>query len=92
MSCVSLPCDAGTTVVGASAAAQGADDVDLTVWLKRNRQIPHLFFIHEDSDVLSNRVLFGDDAKAQAGIATIQCYNTSARVWPSTATSLFCLV
>ena len=60
-------------MVGASAAAQGADDVDLILWLKRNRQIPRLFFIDEDSDVPSNRVLFGDDAKSQAGIATIQC-------------------
>jgi len=54
------------------SSAQGADDVDLIVWSKHNREIPRLFFIDEDSDVLSNHVLFGDDAKAQAGIATIQ--------------------
>jgi hypothetical protein len=64
VSCVFLPCGVGTTVDGASAAAQGTDDVDLILWLKRNRQIPHLFFFDEDSDVLSNRALFSDDAKA----------------------------
>ena len=73
MSCLFFPHGVGTNADEGSAAAQGAYDVDLTVWLKRNRQIPHLFFIHEDSDVLSNRVLFGDDAEAQAGLATIQC-------------------
>jgi hypothetical protein len=63
---------AGTNVAGVSTAAQSTDNVDVIVWSKRNRQIPRLFFIDENSDVLSNRVLFGDDAKADARIAPIQ--------------------
>jgi hypothetical protein len=51
-------------VIGALSSAQGADDVDPIVWLQCDRQIPHLLFIDEDSDVRSNSVLFGDDAEA----------------------------
>ena len=48
--------------------------MDLTIWLKCNRQIPSLFFIDKDSDVRSNRILLRYDAKSNAGIAMIQRY------------------
>ena len=41
--------------------------MDLILWLKRCGQVRCLFFIHKDSDVRSDRVLFRDDAKPDAG-------------------------
>jgi hypothetical protein len=46
--------------------------VDLIVRVKRDRQIPRLFLIDEDPDVLPNRILLGDDAKAKAGVALVE--------------------
>src|SRR5881296_2280596 len=53
-------------------AAQRADDVDLIVRSKRGRQIPRLVLIDENSNVLSNRVLFRDDAETKTGETLIQ--------------------
>src|SRR2546422_953154 len=53
-------------------AAQRTDNVDLIVPSKCGRQIQRLFFIDKDPDVLSDRVLLRDDAKAKAWIAVIQ--------------------
>jgi hypothetical protein len=46
--------------------------VELIVRSKGGRQILRLSLIDEDPDVLSNRILLGDDAKAQAGVAPIE--------------------
>src|SRR5437867_8572286 len=53
-------------------AAQRADDVDLIVRSKRGRQIPRLVLIDENSNVLSNRILLGDDAETETGKTVIQ--------------------
>jgi hypothetical protein len=53
-------------------SAQRADDVDLIVRSKRGGQIPRLFLIDENPNVLSNRVLLGDDAEAEAGELPIE--------------------
>jgi hypothetical protein len=46
--------------------------VDLIGRSKPGGQIPRLFLIDENPNVLSNRVLLGDDAEAEAGELPIE--------------------
>jgi hypothetical protein len=54
-------------------AAEGADDLNVITGAQWGGESSRLLIIDKNFDVLSDRILFGDDAKAETGALPVEC-------------------